>query len=65
MPVLEEKFLFAKESLTQEERMWLGVIEKVLKDDILRAKLKSQSRQRAMDFNIINIAKQWKEILKI
>ena len=65
MPVLEEKFLFAKESLTQEERVWLGAIEQVLKDDILRAKLKSQSRQRAMDFNIINIAKQWKEILKI
>ncbi len=65
MPVLEEKFLFAKESLTQEERVWLGGIEQVLKDDILRAKLKSQSQQRAMDFNIINIAKQWKEILKI
>ena len=65
MPVLEEKFLSANEPLTQTEKIWLEIINVILKDDILRTELKSRAQQRAMDFNIINIAKQWKEILKI
>lgn len=65
MPVLEEKFLSANEPLTQTEKIWLEIINVVLKDDILRTELKSRAQQRVMDFNIINIVKQWKEILKI
>lgn len=65
MPVLEENFLSAKELLTKIEKIWLAIIKRMLEDKELREKYAKKSIERAMDFHVDKIIKEWEKILEV
>ena len=44
--------------------MWVEAIDKLLKDENLRKNYSEKAKQRAEDFRIEKIVKEWKEILR-
>jgi len=65
MPPFEVKFKGAKEPLEEKELMWVDVIKRLLKDKNLRESYAQKATERAKEFDIVNIIKEWKEILGV
>ena len=64
MPVFELKYKSADEPLEEKEKMWVEVIDKLLIDEKLRKHYAEKSKQRAEDFRIEKILKEWENLLK-
>ena len=64
MPVFDVKYKNAEEPLGEKEMMWVGIIDKLLKDESLRKNYSEKAKQRAEDFSIEKIVQEWKEVLK-
>uniref|UniRef100_A0A7C4NU86 Glycosyltransferase n=1 Tax=Thermodesulfobacterium geofontis TaxID=1295609 RepID=A0A7C4NU86_9BACT len=63
MPVFEIKYKSAKEPLEKKERMWVEVIDRILEDEELRSYYSMKSKERARDFAVEKIVKEWNNIL--
>ncbi|MBZ4681822.1 MAG: glycosyl transferase family 1, partial [Thermodesulfobacterium sp.] len=64
MPVFEVKFKSAKEPLEEKEKIWVEVIDRFLTDESLRKRYSEKAIQRANDFRIEKIVKEWVEVLE-
>ncbi|WP_079654067.1 glycosyltransferase [Thermocrinis minervae] len=62
MPVLDGSFL-QDEPLTQEEMMWVEVIKSMLKDESILKEYSERGMQRAYDFHVEKIIKEWQEVI--
>jgi len=63
MPVFDVKYKTAKEPLEEKEMMWVEVINRMFEDKSLRNHYSEKAKQRAEDFRIEKIVKDWKEVL--
>jgi glycosyltransferase involved in cell wall biosynthesis len=63
MPVFEVKFKSAKEPLEEKEKIWVEVIDRLLRDEDLRKHYSEKAKQRADDFKIEKIIQEWMEVL--
>jgi len=63
MPTLEEKFIDHKASLSDREKMWIDTVRKILKDNSLLEHYKKVSLERAKDFSIEKIIKEWEKVI--
>jgi glycosyltransferase involved in cell wall biosynthesis len=63
MPVFEVKYKTANEPLEEKEMMWVETIDKLLEDENLRKNYSEKAKQRAENFSIEKIVKEWKEII--
>ncbi|MFN3599565.1 MAG: glycosyltransferase [Aquificaceae bacterium] len=63
MPVFEIKYIGAKEPITEKEKMWVEIVEKVLVDEKLRKDYAEKGKERAKDFSLEKILQKWKEVL--
>ncbi|MEM4396456.1 MAG: glycosyltransferase, partial [Candidatus Woesearchaeota archaeon] len=62
MPVLDINNKEANLKLSEAEKKWIDVIDRMLKDEKLREKYIKLSNQRAKDFDIVNIKKEWEKL---
>jgi glycosyltransferase involved in cell wall biosynthesis len=51
-------------SIMKMEIMWVETVDKLLEDENLRKSYSEKAKQRAEDFRIEKIVKEWKEILR-
>uniref|UniRef100_A0A7V4JPF2 Glycosyltransferase n=1 Tax=Thermodesulfobacterium geofontis TaxID=1295609 RepID=A0A7V4JPF2_9BACT len=65
MPVFELKYKSADEPLNGKEKMWVEVIDRLLTDEKLRKTYAEKAKERAKDFRVEKILKQWEELLKL
>ena len=63
MPVFEVKYKSAEEPLGEKEMMWVETVDKLLKDGNLRKDYSEKAKQRAEDFSIEKIVREWEEVL--
>ena len=63
MPVFEVKYKSAEEPLEEREIMWVETIDKLLEDENLRKNHSEKAKQRAEDFSIEKIVREWEEVL--
>jgi len=63
MPMFDVKFKSAKEPLEEKERMWVEVLDRMLRDESLRMEYYTKSKKRAEDFRIERVIHQWIEVL--
>uniref|UniRef100_A0A7V5XGC4 Glycosyltransferase n=1 Tax=Thermodesulfobacterium geofontis TaxID=1295609 RepID=A0A7V5XGC4_9BACT len=63
MPTFEVKFKSAREPLEEKEKMWVEVLDKLLKDEKLRKTYAMKAKERTKDFSIDRIIRQWEEVL--
>ncbi|QER41947.1 glycosyltransferase [Thermodesulfobacterium sp. TA1] len=64
MPVFDVKFKSAKEPLEEKERMWVEILEKLIKDEELRKAYSIKGKQRAEDFSLEKIVEEWKRLIE-
>jgi glycosyltransferase involved in cell wall biosynthesis len=64
MPTFEGKYKSAEKPLVPKEKMWVEVIEKMLKNENLRKQYSEKAKQRARDFRVEKIVEEWKGVLK-
>jgi len=64
MPVFERKLMNIYDPLTEEERSWVDIIAKLLKDKEILNKYSNVSKKRAAHFHIKNIIKFWFKFLE-
>ncbi|MEM4500464.1 MAG: glycosyltransferase [Candidatus Woesearchaeota archaeon] len=64
MPVLDINNKEANLKLSEAEKKWVEVIDRMLKDEKLREKYIKLSNQRAKDFDIENIKKEWEKLFE-
>ncbi|MEM4396457.1 MAG: glycosyltransferase [Candidatus Woesearchaeota archaeon] len=64
MPVLDINNKEANLKLSEAEKKWIEVIDRMLKDEKLREKYIKLSNQRAKDFDIENIKKEWETLFE-
>ncbi|MEM2115950.1 MAG: hypothetical protein QW524_03225 [Candidatus Woesearchaeota archaeon] len=64
MPVLDINNKEANLELSEAEKKWVEVIDRMLKDEKLREKYIKLSNQRAKDFDIVNIKKEWETLFE-
>jgi len=62
MPVFEVKYKKADEPLEERELMWIDTITKLLKDEQLLKHYSQKAKERAKDFHIDKIIKEWEEL---
>jgi len=65
MPTFERKKLKANEKLTREEKIWIDTLEGLLEEEKTLKEYEKKSPERAKDFEIEKIAKQWRKIIKL
>jgi len=63
MPVFDVKFKSAKEPLEEKERMWVEVLDRMLRDESLRMEYSTKSKKRAEDFRIEKVIEKWMEVI--
>ena len=63
MPTFEYKFKSADEPLNEKEQMWVDIIDKMLTDDDLRKYYTEKGKERAKDFQIEKILREWEKVL--
>jgi len=63
MPTFEYKFKSADEPLDEKEQMWVDIIDKMLTDDDLRKYYTEKGKERAKDFQIEKILREWEKVL--
>jgi len=63
MPVFDVKFKSAKEPLVEKERMWMEVLDRMLRDESLRKEYSTKSKKRAEDFRIEKVIEKWMEVI--
>jgi len=64
MPPFDVDFKKANEPLEERERIWVEVLKSLLQDEELRRKYSRKALERAKDFDVENIVKDWKKLLK-
>ncbi len=65
MPVFEVKFKRADEPLDEIERIWVKTLRELLKREELIEEYGNKALQRARDFDIEKIVKEWEKILNV
>jgi len=65
MPTFNVKFKSADEPLEEKEKIWVEVLDKMLKNEDLRKTYAMKAKERADDFSLDKIVKQWQEILRL
>ncbi len=65
MPVFEVKFKRADEPLDEVERMWAETLKELLRREELIELYRHKALQRARDFDIEKIAKEWEKIMNV
>jgi len=63
MPVFDGKLKKINDPLTNEEKIWVETILKILKNKNILDKYSQMGKKKAKDFDVENIIKKWKEIL--
>jgi glycosyltransferase involved in cell wall biosynthesis len=63
MPPFEYKSKSANEPLDEKEQMWVDIIDKMLTDDDLRKYYAEKGKERAKDFQIEKIIREWEKVL--
>ncbi len=64
MPTFERRRLKANEKLTREEKIWIDTLEGLLEEKKTLKEYEKKAPQRAFDFHIDKIAKQWIEVIE-
>ena len=64
MPVFDVKFKSAKEPLVEKEKMWVEILEKLIKDEELRKAYSIKGKQRAEKFSLEKIVEEWKRLIE-
>lgn len=59
VPSMDKKFYKAEESLTKSEELLSEAIIKILADEKLQKNLRKKSKERAGEFDVKNIIKEW------
>ena len=63
MPTFKYKLKSAEEPLDEKEQMWVDIIDKMLTDDDLRKYYAEKGKERAKDFQIEKIMREWEKVL--
>ncbi|SMO55226.1 Glycosyltransferase involved in cell wall bisynthesis [Balnearium lithotrophicum] len=63
MPPFDVEFKKANEPLGEREKVWVEVLGELLQDEELRRKYSRKALERARDFDVKNIVKDWEGIL--
>ncbi|SMO55218.1 Glycosyltransferase involved in cell wall bisynthesis [Balnearium lithotrophicum] len=64
MPPFDVEFKKANKPLEKRERIWVEVLGKLLQDEELRKKYSKKALERARDFDVENIVKDWEKLLR-
>ena len=63
MPVFDVRYKTANGPLEEKEMMWVETVDRLLEDGNLRKNYSEKAKQRAEDFSIEKIVREWEEVL--
>ena len=63
MPIFDGKFKKINEPLTNEEKIWVEILNQVLKEKNFLENYSKKAKERAQDFDIKKIAKEWELVI--
>ena len=64
MPPFENRYVDEKEPISATEKIWIDTVESILNDDKKREELIIRGIKRARDFDIRNLAEEWKSLIE-
>ena len=64
MPTFERRKLKANEKLAKEEKIWIDTLKGLLEEEKMLKEYEQKAPERAFDFHIDKIAKQWIEVIE-
>ncbi len=65
MPPFDGKLRSANDPLDDVELMWVSVLDRLLTDEELRKSYSLRARQRALDFSLERIVKEWERVFSM